>query len=129
MAKRWGFTDLDIEVDSAISVNLLESNSEEHPLRFILLECRELMSCLSARQVCHIFRDANVCVDHLASRDQVGEERMLALNEPLASILYRLREDKEGVERPRRIVMGPDEALRIPLKIKSNMTSEQREQT
>ncbi|KAK6939207.1 Ribonuclease H domain [Dillenia turbinata] len=69
MTKKQWFYITEVKCHSEVLVKLLkEDMSDDHPLACIIQDCKNVMRDLRVQQVNHVYREANVCVDHMATR-------------------------------------------------------------
>ena len=62
-----GILNLEIEMDSLVAIELVNSITTANPfLSIIVTDCRSLMERFESCSLKHIFREANGCVDLLA---------------------------------------------------------------
>ncbi|KAL6178966.1 hypothetical protein ACLB2K_050482 [Fragaria x ananassa] len=95
-AKVWGFyhlkldarlniMNLEMETDSAILVQLMNSsNTELYPFGSLLLGCNSLISKMNVANLTHIFRECSVIADSLAKCNISHELGLVCFDNPLA---------------------------------------------
>ncbi|PRQ31855.1 putative ribonuclease H-like domain-containing protein [Rosa chinensis] len=96
---------LDVESDSAILINLIQSKDIDlHPLGTLILNCRSLMNHFESCSIKHIHRERNMVADILAKHsldNELGVCRM-DTNPPFMNQV--LMDDIDGLVRPRMVV-------------------------
>ena len=66
LAKEMGFNNIIIEMDILSVVLLMNNNTANLLMEPLLTDCRNLLSEIPNKQIVHIYREANQCVDALA---------------------------------------------------------------
>ena len=64
--KEMGLNNLIIELDALSVVLLMNNNTVNLLMEPLLIDCRNLVSEIPNKQIVHIYREANQCVDALA---------------------------------------------------------------
>ena len=66
LAKETGFNNIIIEMDVLSVVLLMKNNTVNLLMEPLLTDCKNLLSEIPNKQIVHIYREANQCVDALA---------------------------------------------------------------
>ena len=66
LAKEMGFNNIIIEMDALSVVFLMKNNTANLLMEPLLTDCRNLLSEIPNKQIVHIYREANQCIDALA---------------------------------------------------------------
>ncbi|XP_050374546.1 uncharacterized protein LOC126792100 [Argentina anserina] len=67
LARDLNISNIEIEADSAILINLLQrSDLSLHPLGSLITDCHHLLSSMDNPKINHVFRECNMTADSLA---------------------------------------------------------------
>ena len=66
LAKETWFNNIIIEMDALSVVLLMKNNTANLLMEPLLTDCRNLLSKIPNKQIVHIYREANQCIDALA---------------------------------------------------------------
>lgn len=92
-----GYNNISIESDSLIAVQLInEGPNKEHPQIDLIKEAKNLLA-RTCSLLSHVFREANLCADHLAHLGAQQAEPLVVLEESPPSIRTLVLEDALGV--------------------------------
>ncbi|KAL6130466.1 hypothetical protein ACLB2K_068845 [Fragaria x ananassa] len=97
-------SNLDVELDSAVLVNLLQNhNMDLHPLGTIVLNCRSMLQQFNSAQVSHVHRERNSVADLLAKNSTSNTHGICYLHAPPAFTTEAILDDIVGTARCRSV--------------------------
>ncbi|KAK6946357.1 Ribonuclease H domain [Dillenia turbinata] len=114
LAKAMQISDLQVEVDCLHLVHLLGNQVDEnHPLLFIIKDCKHLLVDMKVSRVNNIFRESNCCANRLATVGRNAPRGVTILEYPTPELRKILEDDiaRRGKHQMSRVKHRPNVML------------------
>lgn len=104
LAKDLNITHIEVESDSAVLINILQSTDLDlHPLGTLLANCKTILESFDSCSISHIHRERNMVADCLAKRSLDAEFGLSRLPTMPEFVVNAVIDDMAGFARPRTI--------------------------